>query len=60
MVPKREEPARLLPLRIQHGFGAVLLGFGAVLLGTGGTAELGQPKVTNWWEAERAWCKLGY
>lgn len=53
MVPKREEPARLLPLRIQHGFGAVLLG-------AGGTAELGQPKVTNWWEAERAWCKLGY
>lgn len=28
MVPKQEEPAGLLPLPIQHSFGAVLLGAG--------------------------------
>lgn len=52
MVPKREEPARLLPLPIQHGLGAVLLG-------AGGTAELGQPKATSWWQAGHTWCKRG-
>lgn len=53
MVPKREEPARLLPLPIQHGLGAVLLG-------AGGTAELGQPKATSWWKLDTPGASVGY